>query len=120
MKKGMFFTLDAIFALAITFIFLGFVFFSTSPALFAEQRITTTGQDLLEVIHIQNITTDAPGIEEYLEKSLPTNLCGKLISYDTDIEEIFTVTTCNDERIQRTIIRRSHEEGIIELILWQK
>lgn len=118
MKKGMFFTLDALFALALAFALAGFIFFKFTDTTYPAEILL--GQDILEIAYTQKILNDELALEVLLETGLPQNLCGTIQRYSTELIEEFNISTCAEQKKQRGIIRKSDTSGMIELQLWQK
>jgi hypothetical protein len=102
-RKGIFLTVDALFALVLTFVFIGFIFvhftFSSQDSLTADAMHETLEHTLLSA-HKSTVlaTLDSSQYESFLNETL--SFCGKLLVYeDTDLtNEVASATKggCTD------------------------
>ena len=115
MKKGIFFTIDALFALFLGLLFLSFILPSNSS-------IHIPSSDTLFVLHASNDILNQSAVELYLDSRYDRG-CAQFFLYDSFSSMIFnhTVSGCESPLTAVHIFRRTIvSDGIYyaELRLW--
>lgn len=117
MKKAIFFTIDALFALVLAFVFLSFVYYS-APDISTSYR----GDDALRVLHLSDSLLSESVAQEYIDASLAP-FCGNLSVFASGGVLQYSIVSdgCGSPTDEIRISRRSfYDDGIYyaELRLW--